>query len=132
MYYWGVLVLEKVLWEMCCLGKKSSKSAMTQIRVPLRQLLLLADAGLDILMDMSLRSWTRQVLYMYFSASKYKYSLGLNDSENRDTEIIHDIVTRLRHNKCVNMFLIVRNGQEVRMTNTYADMLRTFEMIFGV
>jgi hypothetical protein len=114
------------------LGKKSSKSAMTQICVPLRQLLLLADAGLDIPMDMSLRSWTRQVLYMYFSASKYKYSLGLNDSENRDTEIIHDIVTRLRHNKCVNMFLIVRNGQEVRMTNTYADMLRTFEMIFGV
>jgi len=56
---------------------------------------------------------------------------GLNDSEGRDTEHIQNIVENLRDNKFVNMFLIVRNGHEIRMTNTYSDMLRTFEMIFG-
>ena len=58
--------------------------------------------------------------------------LGLNDSEGRDTEHIQNIVENLRDYKYVNMFLIVRNGHEIRMTNTYSDMLRTFEMIFGV
>ena len=58
--------------------------------------------------------------------------VGLNDSEGRDTEHIQNIVKNLRDYKFVNMFLIVRNGHEKRMTNTYSDMLRTFELIFGV
>ena len=59
-------------------------------------------------------------------------SLGLNDSEGRDTEHIANIIEHLKAGRFINTFLIVRNGNEQRMTKAYTDMLRIFELGFGV
>jgi len=56
---------------------------------------------------------------------------GLNDSEGRDTEHIQNIVETLKEGGFINTFLIVRNGSEKRLNNSYTDMLRIFEMMFG-
>ena len=58
--------------------------------------------------------------------------LGLNDSEGRDTEHIANIIETLKAGRFINTFLIVRNGNEQRMTKAYTDMLRIFELGFGV
>ena len=57
---------------------------------------------------------------------------GLNDSEGRDTEHIANIIDVLKAGRFINTFLIVRNGNEQRMTKAYSDMLRIFELGFGV
>ena len=68
-----------------------------------------------------------------FSFTNYNESfLGLNDSEGRDTEHIANIIETLKAGRFINTFLIVRNGNEQRMTKAYTDMLRIFELGFGV
>ena len=57
---------------------------------------------------------------------------GLNDSEGRDTEHIAKIIAKLKIGKVINAFVIVRNGAEQRMSKAYSDMLRIFELSFGV
>ena len=57
---------------------------------------------------------------------------GLNDSEGRDTEHIAKIIAKLKSGKVINAFVIVRNGAEQRMSKAYSDMLRIFELSFGV
>ena len=59
-------------------------------------------------------------------------STGLNDSEGRDTEHIANIIEKLKDGKFITTFLIVRNGAEQRMNKAYSDMLRIFELGFGV
>ena len=56
---------------------------------------------------------------------------GLNDTNNQDTEHIRGMVEFLRRRGRVNSFLVVRNGHNPRMNNSFQTMLSTFELSFG-
>ena len=56
---------------------------------------------------------------------------GMNDSDNRDTEHMRNIVNFLKEISFVNCFLLVRNGCNPRMSFSFKRMLSTFELTFG-
>ena len=56
---------------------------------------------------------------------------GMNDSQGRDVEYIKQIVDFLKEGKTVDTFLLVRNGNNLRMDKPLKDMLKIFEIVFG-
>ena len=56
---------------------------------------------------------------------------GMDDSDNRDTEHIENIIEKLKEGTYVNTFVLVRNGQNKRMSNSFKSMLTIFELMFG-
>ena len=56
---------------------------------------------------------------------------GMNDSQGRDVEYIKQIVDFLKEGKAVDTFLLVRNGNNLRMDKPFKDMLKIFEIVFG-
>lgn len=56
---------------------------------------------------------------------------GMDDSDNRDTEHIKNIIDLLKKGEYVNTFVLVRNGQNQRMSNSFRSMLTIFELMFG-
>merc|ERR1719206_948810 len=56
---------------------------------------------------------------------------GMDDSNNRDTEHIENIIEHLKEGKYINSFVLVRNGQNKRMSNSFKSMLTIFELMFG-
>ena len=55
----------------------------------------------------------------------------MDDSDNRDTEHIENIIEKLKEGTYVNTFVLVRNGQNKRMSNSFKSMLTIFELMFG-
>ena len=49
-----------------------------------------------------------------------------------DSEEIKNAAMTLRGENSVNMFLIVKRGNAPRITRAYIDMLKIFEMFWGV
>ena len=49
-----------------------------------------------------------------------------------NTSPFANIIEKLKDGKFITTFLIVRNGAEQRMNKAYSDMLRIFELGFGV
>jgi len=56
---------------------------------------------------------------------------GLDDSDNRDTEHIENIIDHLKEGQFINTFVLVRNGQNKRMSQSFKSMLTIFELMFG-
>jgi len=56
---------------------------------------------------------------------------GMDDSENRDTEHIENIIEHLKAGQYINTFVLVRNGHNKRISNSFKSMLTIFELMFG-
>ena len=56
---------------------------------------------------------------------------GMDDSDNRDTEHIKNIIEHLKEGKFINSFVLVRTGQNRRLSKSFKSMLTIFELMFG-
>ena len=56
---------------------------------------------------------------------------GMDDSQDRDTQNIENIIEFLKREKYINAFVLVRNGESNRFSKSFKSMLKVFEMMFG-
>jgi len=56
---------------------------------------------------------------------------GMDDSDGRDTEHIENIIEYLKKENFINSFVLVRNGQNKRISKSFKSMLTIFELMFG-
>ena len=55
----------------------------------------------------------------------------MDDSDNRDTRHIENIIEFLKEGNYVNTFILVRYAQNIRMSHSFKSMLNIFELVFG-